>query len=246
MYTDFATHYDLMMADVDYASWADAIVRRLTERGILPGMKICECACGTGSLTIPLAETGYRMCGVDLSGEMLARAMDKSRRAGLLIPYIRQDMTRMELPGKQDAVLCTCDGVNYLDDDGCRAFFQRAFRYTRQGGVILFDVSTPHKLIHTLGGSTLTRIEDDYCYIWENSLSRDKKRLTIRLTGFVRNPKGSYDRFEEDQVQYAHTSDELTGMLREAGFGEIGVFGGGLKDKANEKDERWHFIAAHP
>ena len=246
MYTDFAGHYDLMMADVDYAAWAENIRRRLTERGVLPGMRICECACGTGSLTIPLAEMGYRVCGVDLSGEMLAAAMEKSRRAGLMIPYIRQDMTRLELPNGQDAVLCTCDGLNYLSADGCRAFFERAFRYTRGGGAVLFDVSTPRKLTHVLGSNTLTRIEDDYCYIWENSLSRDKKRLNIRLTGFVRNESGAYDRFEEDQVQYIHTDTELTGMLKEAGFCRIDITGGDMTKPADDRDERWHFIASHP
>ena len=184
--------------------------------------------------------------GVDLSGEMLAAAMDKSRRAGLMIPYIRQDMTRLELPGKQDAVLCTCDGLNYLSGEDCRAFFERAFRYTRSGGAVLFDVSTPRKLAHVLGSNTLTRIEDDYCYIWENSLSRDKKKLTIRLTGFVRNKSGAYDRFEEDQVQHIHTDTELIGMLKEAGFCRIDITGGDMTKPADDRDERWHFIASHP
>ncbi len=246
MYTDFARHYDVMMADVDYAGWAEAIRDRLIGRGVTPGMRVCECACGTGSLTIPLAEMGYRICGVDLSGDMLAAAMEKSRARGLTIPYIRQDMSCLDLPRKQDAVLCTCDGVNYLTPRGLGQFFARAFHLLREGGVLLFDVSTPHKLTRILGNNTLHRIDDEYCYIWENQLSDGHKRLSIHLTAFVRTGGNTYTRFEEDQTQHIHGFDEITAALTEAGFTQIEATDGTLKGPAEEKNERWHFIAVHP
>lgn len=38
---------------------------------------VAELGCGTGSLTIPLAEAGYHMTGIDLSSDMLAVARQK-------------------------------------------------------------------------------------------------------------------------------------------------------------------------
>ena len=53
MYTAFASVYDRLMTGVDYQGWAN-FYHALMERYGIPRGKVCECACGTGSLTIPL------------------------------------------------------------------------------------------------------------------------------------------------------------------------------------------------
>ena len=97
MYTDFAAIYDLLMQDVDYAAWSVHLLRLLESRGVTRGASCVECACGTGSLTIPLSRAGLKMTGVDLSGEMLSAAMLKARGAGCFIPFIRQNMASLSL-----------------------------------------------------------------------------------------------------------------------------------------------------
>ena len=62
-------------------------VKYFANAGVETGA-VCECACGTGGLTLPLAKT-YDMTGVDSSGDMLAVAADKARRAGLNIPFVQ-------------------------------------------------------------------------------------------------------------------------------------------------------------
>ena len=91
MYTGFAEVYDTLMNDVHYGAWADMYARMMTAYGIPRNAKVCECACGTGSLTLPLQQLGYEMMGIDLSQEMLWQAAQKARKAGFGIPFIRQD-----------------------------------------------------------------------------------------------------------------------------------------------------------
>lgn len=79
MYTAFASVYDRLMADVDYLAWA-RFYHELMERYGVPRGKVCECACGTGSITIALSKMGYQMTGVDLSPDMLFEASQKARR----------------------------------------------------------------------------------------------------------------------------------------------------------------------
>ena len=246
MYTDFAHYYDIMMADVDYAAWAAGIITCLGRHGIRPGMRVCECACGTGSLTIPLKKAGYEMCGVDISGEMLQAAMEKSRKSGLMIPYVQQDMAKLRLPARQDAILSTCDGVNYLSPADLSAFFVSAFRQVRPGGILMFDVSTPYKLTKIVGSHTLNRIERDYCYIWENSLNKNHTVLGLRLTAFVKNASGTYIRFEEEQTQYIHSLDRLSEALADAGFSLLETLNSTFDGPCSDKDLRWHLIAKRP
>jgi len=129
MYTGFAEVYDTLMNDVHYGAWADMYARMMTAYGIPRNAKVCECACGTGSLTLPLQQLGYEMMGIDLSQEMLWQAAQKARKAGFGIPFIRQDMRQLRLHRPVDAVLATCDGVNYLlQDVDAAAFFQSSLQ----------------------------------------------------------------------------------------------------------------------
>ena len=151
MYTAFASVYDKLMADVDYRAWAAFYQTLLTLYGLRAG-KVCECACGTGSLTIPLSEMGYQMTGADLSEEMLFEASQKARKAGAMIPFVKQDMRQLRLHRQMDAVLCTCDGINYLPTPAdVRQFFTAAWAAIRPGGALIFDASTPYKLAQVLG-----------------------------------------------------------------------------------------------
>ena len=141
MYEEFAGIYDQLMAEVDYDRWAARLCALMQEAGAAPGARCVECACGTGSLTWRLARAGYRMTGVDLSGDMLRCAMEKCRDQGMTIPFVRQDMRALKVPRRVSAVLCTCDGVNYLlSAEEVRAFFRAAREALKPGGRHFMDV----------------------------------------------------------------------------------------------------------
>ena len=133
LYTAFASVYDRLMADVDYPAWAAYYQTLLTLYGLRAG-KVCECACGTGSLTLPLCALGYQMTGVDLSPDMLFEASQKARKAGAMIPFVKQDMRILHLHRQMDAVLCTNDGLNYLQGPAdLSQFFAASQRIDKRG-----------------------------------------------------------------------------------------------------------------
>ncbi len=246
MYTDFAAIYDLLMQDVDYSAWAAHLLRLLRLKGIGPGSPVCECACGTGSLTIPLRKAGLRMTGTDLSADMLECAMRKAREEGCFIPFIRQDMTRLSLPRKADAILCTCDGINYLKPGQVPLFLDAAFRNLKPGGVLLFDLSTPWKLRTLLGDSTLTRREDAFTYLWDNAWDEKQQCVHMNVTVFLPEPDQRYRRVDEAQVQYAHDRPFLKESLLQSGFTSVRFFGKFRMSPPREKDDRWHILAVRP
>ena len=97
----FAAVYDRLMDDVDYPSWAAYYLALLNRaRGGAPLGRVCECGCGTGSMTVELARTGLEMVGVDLSAPMLEIAGEKLRRNGLCVPLVCQDMCRFNCIGR--------------------------------------------------------------------------------------------------------------------------------------------------
>lgn len=247
MYTSFAEVYDQLMDNVDYEAWADLYAALLYAGGVAPGSKVCECACGTGGLTLPLLKRGYQMTGVDLSQDMLWIAAQKARKQGIGLPFIQQDMRRLHLHRQMDAVIATCDGVNYLmtDDDLC-AFFSAAYETMRPGGVLAFDVSTPWKLENVLGNELICEDRDDVTYMWQNSYSRKTGVCEMALCFFIREKDGRYRRIDEAQKQRAHTRENLAALMQKCGFTDVCVYGNSRMEAPREKEQRWHFTARKP
>ena len=238
-YSAFAQGYDRMMADVDYDGWARYIDGFLKEDG---ARSVLECACGTGSLTVPLARMGYEITGSDLSGDMLMIARQKALDAGLrLLPFVCQDMRQIALHKPVDAVFCACDGVNYLLD-GAEDFFRAAHAALKPGGRLLFDVSSTYKLSAILGNNTFAATGEDWAYIWENTWHPHLNRVDMLLTGFLKRGPG-YARFEEHHSQRAYSEEELLSSLRSCGFGDIQVYEAFARSEPTPTSERLQFSA---
>ena len=246
MYTAFASVYDRLMADVDYPSWAGFYQTLLTLYGLRAG-KLCECACGTGSLTIPLCAMGYQLTGVDLSEEMLFEASQKARKAGAMIPFIKQDMRSLRLHRQMDAVLCTCDGVNYLPTQAdVLTFFTAAWQAIRPGGALIFDASTPYKLRQVLGDSFVGDETPEIAYLWKNAYHPENDSVDMALSIFMRKQGETYERISEQQTQYAYPVEVFEALLLQAGFADVRVFGDGTFAPPSATEQRWHIAARKP
>ena len=247
MYTGFAEVYDTLMNDVHYGAWADMYARMMTAYGIPRNAKVCECACGTGGLTLPLQQLGYEMMGIDLSQEMLWQAAQKARKAGFGIPFIRQDMRQLRLHRPVDAVLATCDGVNYLlQDVDAAAFFQSAWEAIKPGGGLFFDVSTPYKLEHLLGSQFMGEDRRDVTYMWQNRYFPERQQVEMHLAIFVKEPDGRYRRIDEEQVQRAYQAEKLVALLQSIGFVDVRVFGTNALTHPAPEEHRRHIAARFP
>lgn len=244
MYTAFASVYDRLMADVDYQGWA-RFYHSLMERYGIRGGKVCECACGTGSITICLSRLGYQMTGVDLSPDMLFEASQKARRSGAMIPFVKQDMRTLRLHRQMDAVLCTNDGLNYLKDAAeLTDFFRAAWMAIRPGGGLFLDLSTPYKLENVLGDHFIGDETEDIAYLWQNKLNRQHGYVDLNLAIFVRDKGETYTRIGESQRQYLHSAQRITELLEAVGFTNVCVFGDRKLHAPAPHELRW-FVAAH-
>jgi len=67
---------------------------------------VADLGCGTGSLSVLLAEDGYRVTGLDLSPKMVAAASAKARAATVVATFRQGDASCPEIePASMDAVL---------------------------------------------------------------------------------------------------------------------------------------------
>lgn len=70
-------------------------------------LNLLDIGCGTGSLSLVLAELGYTVTGIDLSPEMIAHAKAKAQAANYTITFHVMDAAFPELAPQQfDAIVC--------------------------------------------------------------------------------------------------------------------------------------------
>lgn len=240
-YSGFAGVYDLLMDDFDYPAWAAYYLKLLEE---IHPQTICDCACGTGSLTMQFAAKGLKVTGVDLSREMLEVAAGKARENGVRVQFACQDMCRLQLPKPVDAIICGCDGVNYLTTDKrVSAFFQAAHAAIRPGGMLAFDISSRHKLVDVMGDAFFGEERDEAAYLWQNRLDGDI--VTMDITFFIRDDEEEdiYHRVTETHRQRAHDPENLKRLLEEAGFKNIRIYGDRTFEAPAADEMRVHISA---
>lgn len=78
--------------------------------GLAPGAAILDVGCGTGRHSVELARRGFAVTGLDLSGEMLARARARAEEA-CVVEWVQGDATRFDLGQRFDAAICLCEGA---------------------------------------------------------------------------------------------------------------------------------------
>lgn len=247
MYEDFAGVYDALMDDYDYDAWANHYLDLIRmPDGALPARAV-ECACGTGSLTVRIAQSGVSIVGVDLSKSMLRRAEEKARQWGVEASFVCQNMKRLQLPRRVGAILATCDGVNYLTQpEDVQAFFASAYAMLLPGGKLCFDCSSRHKLETVMGDAFFGEERDGIATLWQNRLNRESHVITMDVTFFVREEDGRYRRFREEHRQRAHSEEEILAWLAAAGFEKARACGEMRSDSPKADDMRIHYIAEKP
>ena len=242
-YGEFSNVYDsLMKQDINYSQIADYIENLFTIHGKNPDM-IVDLACGTGNLTIPLAERGYDMIGIDKSADMLSVAREKVV-SGRDILFLNQDMTKLDLYGTADAFLCMIDGINYcLNQNAVNDMFKKIKTcFLNNDGILIFDVSSEYKLSKVIGNNTFIHDEEKMFYSWENRYFEKLKISDMYLNFFVKEKEG-YKRFCERHIQKAYTVATLKEMLTKAGFKKIKTYGDFTFDKPVKNTERIIFVA---
>lgn len=240
-YTALAGSYDRLTYDVEYTEiWA--FLKELLSRAGKTPETVLDLACGTGSLSVLLAQEGYRVIGVDMSEDMLTVAAQKAQELENMPFFVCQRMERLRLPEQVDCAVCCLDSLNYVTDPAdCRKAIARVWKALRPGGMFLFDINSPEKLRGLDGQVFLDEDDDVYC-VWRAEFDEDENTCYYGIDLFRRQGSVWHRSFEEHR-EYAYTVPELTAYLSEAGFTDVRVYGD-RKFSPPEPGEQRIFITA--
>lgn len=229
------------MYDADGGEWFSYIHELLKKAGVPPKSRILETGCGTGRITLPMAQAGFDIVALDASEEMLGIAAEKLRSHALAVRFAQGDMQDFMLSSPAAAVVCACDGVNYLTENGdAEAFFACCCGNLVPGGALVFDLSSHKKLTQKIGNNVFFDDGDTVTCLWRNQVTGNL--LHMDLTFFVQEGD-LYRRMDEEQLQRAYRINEITQMLNKAGFASVETFNFSTLKPAAEENERIQFLA---
>ena len=257
-YRQFASVYDRLMEEMPYSEWMH-FARTCWQKYGTP-KTIVDLGCGTGNMAIPLARSGFKVFGIDLSAEMLSIARNKwdeplgrsGRDEPGTIRWLQQDMRDWELPEPVDTVVSFCDCLNYLTEpDDVVAAFRHTYAGLAKGGLFLFDVHAPLTFERYAEEQPFVLDDKDVAYLWTCDYDKATRTIDHDLTFFVRDEGSSgtdavYRRFEESHSQRAYDPEWIAEQLGAAGFELLHRAADFKWDAPNEHSERLFYVARKP
>ena len=240
VYGEFAKIYDkLIYEDIDYDLIGNRL-KKIIEENNTNKEDYLDLACGTGNVTVKMADDFKNIYAVDLSDDMLMQAYEKFQERNIDARVICQNMSELDLNHKFDLISCMLDSTNYiLDEEDLRDYFKGVFAHLKDEGVFVFDINSYYKLSEILGDNIYIHDEDNVFYSWENVF--EDEIVSMYLTFFVKDKK-QYERFEEEHHERAYREAMIEEMLAEEGFKVIKKYDGYTEDEVNEKSERILYV----
>ena len=240
-YHALAASYDRLTNDVDYKATVEFYMEILRREGVTP-RTVADLACGTGSVTEILVKMGYPVIGIDMSEEMLTEAAMKTMALEPMPRFVCQKLQELHLPKAVDMAVCALDSLDYITDPAdCKEAIRRIYKALNPGGIFIFDVNTPEKLIAMDGQVFLDEDDDVYC-VWRGEFDEDSNICTYWMDLFQRQGN-SWQRSYEEHREYAYSETQLREYLKAAGFTHIEVYADRRFEAPAEGEQRIYFKA---
>ena len=240
-YNALAASYDRLTEDVDYTAVLAFYRTLLSREGLRPRAAV-DLACGTGSVSVLLAEMGLQVTGVDMSPEMLCMAEQKAQGLANRPVFVCQKLQKLHLPRGVDLAVCALDSLDYITDPAdCQEAIKRVYKALNPGGCFIFDVNTPEKLRAMDGQIFLDEDDDVYC-VWRGEFDEQTNICTYGMDLFQRSGN-IWHRSWEEHREYAYSRQQLTEYLKQAGFTNIEVFADWQLCQPQPGEQRIYFKA---
>ena len=108
------------------------------------GDPVLELACGTGRVTIPLAESGINITGIDISESMLSHAQVKTKEKEVDIEWIKADCRNFHLNKKFNLIVFPFNTIAILHDlKSIESCFSCVRNHLNDSGRFIVDFFNP-------------------------------------------------------------------------------------------------------
>lgn len=255
-YQSFAQVYDQMMADMPYDQWLSFTQSIISKQQWQQQLSIVDLGCGTGQVTKRLANSGYKVTGIDLSDAMLSMAKQSEQQFMQVLEQANQAMHYVPITWKQqnmvnwytdeqvDLVLSYCDSINYLlHEDDVLALFYSTYEQLKPSGIFAFDCHPITRFEQYAQQQPFAYDDGEFSYIWFSEYDEEDAIIEHDLTIYAKVEGETFRRIDETHVQRAYSMKWLEQALLEVGFTSVQVYEDFTFNFATAAAQRLFFVA---
>jgi 2-polyprenyl-3-methyl-5-hydroxy-6-metoxy-1,4-benzoquinol methylase len=172
-YDYLANFYDAFIDEDVYQNYL-SLLDKYTSQGTL-----LDIGCGTGTLSLELAEAGYLVTATDLSEEMLSIVETRAKERKIDLDIFVYDMLD-PIEEKFDTVIASMDVINHLADlEDVQFGFTNIFGALNPNGVFIFDILSAD-YIDALDG--YKEDDEEFHFHWECHKGKNDHSIIHQVT----------------------------------------------------------------
>jgi 2-polyprenyl-3-methyl-5-hydroxy-6-metoxy-1,4-benzoquinol methylase len=184
-----------------------------------PAGRLLDVPCGFGRHSVELAERGFRVTGVDVSADCLARARKLAVERSVVVHWAQCEMRQLPASEPFDGAICLGNSLGYIDHDGTEIFLTRLAGALRPGArLVLESGAIAESLLPNL------KPQAEYAFggiVVVDARDYDPARSCMQSTNTITvDGKTSVHR----DWQFVFTLAEVHRMLAAAGFRVLDIY----------------------
>jgi SAM-dependent methyltransferase len=205
----------------------DGIISLLQLKG---NERVLDACCGVGRHSLELARRGFSVTGVDLTEDFIQAARESAAAERLTIEFIVEDVRNFKPLAPFDVVINLYTSFGYFESEEEDLRFLRVMKEClKPGGVLLIE--TKGKEVTARDFIESEWYEESGMYVLARYEIEDEwTRLKNQWILITEDSRCDYT-----FSQRLYSAREVKGMLHQAGFKQVEVYGSLQKDPYNEK-----------
>lgn len=206
---------------------------------------ILECACGTGRILIPIAQSNKEIWGFDINPDMLAIARQKIELLQLTekVKLFQDDVTKFSSPLLHDKkfkfIFLPFDSLAYVaqndylfcsqEETQQRQYLalKNISEHLEQEGLFVFDIFSPNDLLkeYIVRHHFSQLIKEDVWNLFSSITAPANAFFQIHYFMEILKSNGSLKRWYYSLVGYQSSLDQLLSLLKRVGLYPENVYG---------------------
>ena len=193
---------------------------------------ILDLACGIGRISIPLAENGYNVVGIDISPSYIQRANEYAKKDGVsdktrfVIGDMRKVASILSDISRFDAIVNMWTSMGYWDEETDLNILRQSLTLTKPDGLFVMHTANRDTLIKRFQTRDFSCGDDGLVVLMERELDLESSRM-INFWSYYRREGEDLRFLNRMEINHrVYSLHELMDQFQDAGWKVLGSYGG--------------------